>query len=264
MVSVVRKMNFDLIIDVGPAVMAACVLLSLFAGFIKGTVGFALPMILISGLATFLPAEVALAGMIIPSVVANTYQAFRNGAIAAHQSVKDHRVYLGVLLVVLVLSAQLVTLLPSWSLFLIVGVPISLMATLQLVGWRPKVDPSRRRTVEVGAGFVSGFLGGMTGAWGTATVFYLTALSTPKIEQMRVQGVVFAAGSFMFFFAHLTSGILTAPSLTLSAVLLVPVLIGLGIGYRLNARLDQEKFRTVTLIVLILAGLNLIRRGLLG
>ena len=95
-------------------------------------------------------------------------------------------------------------------------------------------------------------------------MFYLTALSTPKIEQMRVQGVVFAAGSFMFFFAHLTSGILTAPSLTLSAVLLVPVLIGLGIGYRLNARLDQEKFRTITLIVLILAGLNLIRRGLLG
>ena len=76
-------MNFDLIIDVGPVVMAACILLSLFAGFIKGTVGFALPMILISGLATFLPAEVALAGMIIPSVVANTYQAFRNGALAA-------------------------------------------------------------------------------------------------------------------------------------------------------------------------------------
>ena len=257
-------MNFELVQEIGPAVLTACVLLGFFAGFIKGTVGFGLPMILISGLATFLPPEVALAGMIVPSVVANTWQAFRNGALAARESVRDHRVYLILLLVVLVLSAQLVTLLPTWSLFLIVGIPISVMATLQLVGWRPRVEPENRRWVEVVAGIVSGFLGGMTGAWGTATVFYLTALSTPKVEQMRVQGVVFAAGSFMFFFAHMKSGILTAASLTLSSVLLLPVLAGMVIGYRLNERLDQEKFRTITLIVLIIAGLNLIRRGLLG
>ncbi len=257
-------MNFDLIQSLGPVLVAASIALALLAGFIKGTVGFALPMILISGLASFLPPDVALAGLIVPAVVANVWQALRNGPIAAIGSARIHWRFLLMLLVFIALSAQLVTTLPAWLLFLILGVPVTGFAILQLVGWRPHVDANNRRPVELGVGAFSGFLGGISGIWGPPTVLYLTALNTPKVEQMRVQGVVYGAGAITLALAHTKSGVLTAPSVTLSFLLLGPALVGLVLGFMVQDRLDQDKFRKVTLLVLVVAGLNLIRRGLMG
>jgi uncharacterized membrane protein YfcA len=36
------------------------------------------------------------------------------------------------------------------------------------------------------------------------------------------------------------------------------------IGFRMSDRLDPEVFRKVTLVVLIVAGANLVRRGIVG
>ncbi|WP_240784179.1 hypothetical protein [Tabrizicola caldifontis] len=44
------------------AEFAVALAITLFAGFVKGAVGFAMPMILISGFAVFLPQDLALAG----------------------------------------------------------------------------------------------------------------------------------------------------------------------------------------------------------
>ena len=257
-------MSFDLVQSLGPVLMFACVALALFAGFVKGTVGFALPMIMISGLASFLPPDVALAGLIVPAVVANLWQALRNGPVAAMASARAHWRFLMVMLGFIAASAQLVTTLPASILFLILGIPVSTFALIQLIGWRPRIDARNRRPVEIAAGALAGFLGGISGVWGPPFVLYLTALNTPKAEQMRVQGVVYSAGAIMLVVAHLKSGVLTAPSVTLSSLLLVPALIGLFVGFLVQDRMDQDKFRKVTLLVLVVAGLNLIRRGLMG
>jgi uncharacterized membrane protein YfcA len=71
-------------------------------------------------------------------------------------------------------------------------------------------------------------------------------------------------GSVILFLAHLRSGILNPETLTLSAIVCVPAFIGLVIGFRLHDKMDQNRFRTATLFVLVIAGLNLIRRGLMG
>lgn len=257
-------MNFELIQSLGPTLMLASVALALFAGFVKGTVGFALPMIMISGLASFLAPDVALAGLIVPAVVANVWQALRNGPVAALASARVHWRFLAMLLGFIAASAQLVTVLPASVLFLILGVPVTTFAIIQLVGWKPRIDASNRRPVELGVGAFAGFLGGISGIWGPPTVLYLTALNTPKVEQMRVQGVVYGGGAIMLVFAHMKSGVLTAPSVTLSTVLLVPALVGLVLGFMVQDRMDQDKFRKLTLLVLVVAGLNLIRRGVMG
>ncbi|MGR3289800.1 MAG: TSUP family transporter, partial [Paracoccaceae bacterium] len=110
----------------------------------------------------------------------------------------------------------------------------------------------------------AGIIGGISGVWGPPTVAYLTATDTPKTEQIRVQGVVYGAGAIVLFAAHLKSGILNTATVSLSLALLVPAMVGMLLGFRLNKRLDQDKFRYVTLIVLVVAGLNLVRRGLTG
>ena len=58
---------------------AAALAVTLFAGFVKGAVGFAMPMILVSAFAIFLPQHLALAGLILPTLVTTLSQAFRQG-----------------------------------------------------------------------------------------------------------------------------------------------------------------------------------------
>ncbi len=243
---------------------------TLLAGFVKGAVGFGMPMLMISGLATILPGEVALAALILPTVVSNTYQALRQGWRVAWDATWRFRVYLLVMLVVLGTSAQLVTVLsPPRALFVVIGLPVVLFSVMQLVGgWRPRLKPENRLRDEAAVAGVAGFFGGMSGGvWGgPPTVAYLTAIDTPKADQMRVQGVIYGLGAVVLVVAHLRSGVFsgyTAPPL--SALMLVPAMVGVAVGTWAHDRMDQAAFKRITLVVLVLAGLNLLRKGgLLG
>jgi hypothetical protein len=254
----------DIFIGLDPIYIALALSITLLAGFVKGAVGFALPMIMISGLGSFLPPEIALAALILPTVVTNLWQALRNGMGAAVQSIRRFWLFITIVLVFILGSAQMVRILPSWALFLILGVPVCGFAMLQLAGWRLHLRPERQKRAEVVLGGVAGFVGGMSGVWGPPTVTLLTALGTPKQEHVRVQGVVYGAGAVMLFAAHLKSGVLNATTLPLSLAMTVPALIGLALGFLVHDRLEQHIFRKATLIVLVIAGLNLVRRGLMG
>lgn len=239
-------------------------LVALFAGFVKGAVGFGMPLIMISGLATMLPADVALAALIVPTVFTNGHQALRQGFAAAWQAVRKFRVYLIVLLIVLCLSAQLVKVLSQELFFILIGVPIVLFCLLQLSGWKPDLKAKNRVRDECLIGTVAGISGGLSGVWGPPTIAYLTAIDTPKTEQMRVQGVIYGLGAVALIVAHMKSGIFNAQTAPLSFALLVPALAGMFLGGLVHDRMPQATFKRMTLIVLTVAGLNLIRKGLMG
>ncbi len=248
----------------GTVALGAALAIALLAGFVKGMTGFALPMILVSGLGSFLSPELTLAGMILPALVTNLFQAFRQGIQAAFQSVRTHWRYLAVMLAFLILGSQIVLSIPAGLLFLILGTTVTIFASLQLAGWRPQLSERHRRPTEVGTGALAGFLGGLTGTWGPPTALYLTALGLPRMEHVRIQGAVYGSGAVMLTLAHLQSGLLSGTGLNLSIALVFPALVGAAIGVVVQDRLDQERFRAVILTVLVLAGLNLVRRGILG
>ncbi|MDT0681647.1 sulfite exporter TauE/SafE family protein [Roseicyclus sp. F158] len=234
------------------------------AGVVKGATGFAFPMIMISTLGSFLPPQIALAALIVPTVVTNGFQAFREGPAAAWDAVRAHWLFVLVVSICLILSAQLVGLLDPRVIFAAIGVPITLFAIFQLGGWRLRITPGSKRKVEIGAAAFAGAVGGFSGVWGPPTVAYLTALDTPKTEAVRTQGVIFGLSSILLLLAHMNSGVLNPQTWPLSLAMVVPALLGLKIGQGLQDSMDQVRFRRFTLIVLVVAGLNLIRRALAG
>ncbi|WP_109466049.1 sulfite exporter TauE/SafE family protein [Albibacillus kandeliae] len=246
-----------------PVELGFAVLVVLVAGVVKGMVGFAMPMIMISGLSFFLPPELALAGLLFPTVATNGFQALRQGAAAAWESIVRFRLFLIVGGVLLLSSAQLVRVLEPDTLLVMIGGPVVFFAVIQLLGLRLRLS-SRSAVVEGLVASVAGFVGGMSGIWGPPTVMYLTALDTPKDEQMRVQGVIYGLGAVMLVAAHIGSGVLTTATAPFSALMVVPALVGMWVGGRLQDRIDQATFRKATLAVLLIAGLNLLRRGLMG
>lgn len=232
------------------------------AGAIKGALGFAMPMILISGLSSFMSVELALAGLMLPTLVTNLSQAFRQGWKAAWGTVRTYWRMLSVMVLLLAISAQLLVALSDRVLLVLLGGPIVAFALIQLAGVPLRLPVQRRRRAEWISGAIAGIYGGISGIWGPPVMIYLISVDTGKYDMVRVLGVVFLVGAVALIGGHLVSGVATAQSLGFSALLVVPGMLGLWLGYFVQDRLDPVQFRRWTLIMLVLTGLNLLRQAL--
>lgn len=245
------------------SVLAAGIIMA-FAGFTKGAIGFALPMISISGIGSIMPAEIAIAALILPGLATNIWQSLRNGFELARESLLKYWKLNFVLLIAIYGFAQLIVVIPDNVLFLILGFGITIFGTIMIVGWRPELSQSLAKKIEPIVGLIAGFFGGLSGVWGPPILLFLLAQNTPKVEMVRVQGISFLVGAFILTLAHLQSGLLNMQTGQFSAILVIPALVGMAAGFWVQDKLDQARFRKITLFVLVLAGLNLLRRGLLG
>lgn len=230
------------------------------AGVVKGIVGFAMPMIMISLLGSFLSPDLALAGLMLPTLVTNGMQALRQGPRAAAASLRQFRVFMVAAALMLIVSAQIYAFLPVSALFAAIGLPVVVFCGLQIAGWRASLT-RQHPPIEAGVGAFAGFIGGLSGVWGPPLVAYLTALNTEKTMQMRTQGAAFGLGTVLLIAAHGPSGVVRPETLTFSALLCIPAVIGMWAGTRVQDRINQETFRLMTLWILLIAGLNLLRRA---
>jgi len=126
------------------ALLGAYVVMFL-GGFIKGVVGFALPMISVSGIGSLMSVEIAILALLLPSLMTNVWQALRSGFLSARGSLAKYwRIFL-ILPVVLAGSVQVFTLLSDAILFLVLGVIIIGFAIFELSGFRGELSQDLER-----------------------------------------------------------------------------------------------------------------------
>jgi uncharacterized membrane protein YfcA len=109
---------------------------------------------------------------------------------------------------------------------------------------------------------IGGLYGGISGIWGPPLLVFLLSTGADKLQAIRAQGVVFLIGAVALLVAHLGTGLANAQTLAFSAALAVPALAGLYLGYALQDRLDQQRFRRWTQALLVVTGLNMVRLAL--
>lgn len=248
--------------DLSAPAFAAALAIALFAGLVKGAVGFAMPMIMVSAFSAFLPPDLALAGLILPTLVTNLSQAFRQGWAPARQTVALYWRILLATMVFILISSGFVHALPQRLFLLLLGVPITLFALAQLAGRNLALRLEHRARAEWVLGAIGGLYGGVSGIWGPPLLVYLLSIGADKRETVRVQGVVFLIGAVVLLLAHLHSGVLTPERAAFSLALVVPAQIGQTLGALLQDRLDQRRFRRWTQVLLVLTGLNLARQAM--
>jgi len=233
-------------------------------GLVKGAVGFALPLIAVSGISMFLPAQTAVALMMVSMLTANLWQSFRDGVGAATETIGRYRVLLLVLLPTILAFSQFLAVVPERLFFAILGGGVTLFSILQLIGWRPVFVTRAPLLSQAGAGLIGGLFGGLAGIWGPPVTLYLVAASTSKRDTMLALGVIFGLGSVVLVAGMIAAGLLNATTGLLSALLAGPAMLGMGLGLWLHDKLNAAAFRRATLVVLVLTGLNLVRRSLTG
>ena len=138
---------------------------------------------------------------------------------------------------------------------------ISVLGALAfLAGWHKPIAESWRTTSWIG--FLGGVLTGSTGMGGTPLVLFLSNQGTEKQAFRANLTACFASWTLISVLSQVWGGLLTSEVLR-HAVLMAPVaLLGRWAGMRLAPRINEERFRTFTLLLLIGTSLLAIASGL--
>ena len=243
-----------------PQFLLLASLILLFGGGIKGVIGLGLPLVSVPLLTYLLPVPVAISVLAAPVMVANCYQAARGGLLRPVLA----RIWplLVAMVVGVLLGAQLLITLNEKVLYLILGFMVVILGLVYLFGANLTISPRYERRAGVTIGLGAGLLGGVSSFLGPPIVLYLVALQLAKERFIVALAVVFFIASLPLYGTLAASGIMGGPELLLSLYAIIPVMLGVFGGQQLRLVLPQHRFRQAVLVMLVLIGFLLIRRGL--
>ncbi|MGH6642054.1 MAG: sulfite exporter TauE/SafE family protein [Bradyrhizobium sp.] len=129
---------------------------------------------------------------------------------------------------------------------------------------KPALGPIKIGVVpDIGIGIVNGLVGGLTGLGGVvSTISCQWRGWTRDVQRAVFQPVLFAAFVVISMSMAIT-GAFTPKTLKLYAVGFPFMLAGLWSGFKLYGTIDDETFRKVVLVLLMIAGLSLIVTALM-
>jgi len=232
----------------------------LLAAFVKGASGMGFPLIATPTVALLLDIRVAITILIIPNLVMDVTQVFRGGF---PLPVLRRFGWLFVVTVVGVfLGTKVLVTLPLWALNLCLGAMVLVFVFSNWLHFEFIVPPRLEKSLNVPAGFISGFLNGMTNAAGPALAIYLYSLKLKKADFIKSISTIFIVTKLSQLVAVSTWNLFNPSTLGLSLGLTLFVLIGFRAGLKTQDRINQHNFNRGLLMLLFVIGITLIVRAL--
>lgn len=232
----------------------------LLAGVVKGVIGIGLPTISVTILALFVDPRVAIALVMIPSLISNTWQVWQGG-----QVMRPARLlwpYVVAMMIAMYITSLFAADAPVGLIVTGIGVVVVLWTLTSLWKTPPPLPDRYDLVVQPAAGVLAGILGGMSGIWSPSMVVYLLARRVNKEDFVQFTGFIILCGTIPLALGYITTGLLNRETAIASALMILPTLAGLYVGRQLRNRINNEQFFRVLLIVFCLMGLNLIWRGI--
>ncbi len=145
---------------------------------------------------------------------------------------------------------------------ILMGCAVAAFAMASLLRPTMRIAPRFERPTSIAAGALGGFTGGMTLIGGPPVIMLLVALRLEKEEFIGIIGLVYLTQLIPAGFSLAGMGVLRAEHIVPGLAALIPVGAALLAGQWVRKRIDQERFRKVLLVSMVLIGLNLIRKAL--
>jgi uncharacterized membrane protein YfcA len=158
------------------------------------------------------------------------------------------------------LGATLVGDLSQTLLKLMLGVFLISLSVAFLV--RPRLAfPANSKTLVLGGG-VSGFIVGLIGTGGALRATFLAGLKLDKEKYIATAAVIALGTDATRIPSYLSSGFLTEQYYYFIPILFGIALGGSFVGRKIVNRIDQEKFKKIVLIAIMLASIKFIVEGI--
>ena len=233
----------------------------LLAGTVKGVIGMALPTVSLGVLAATIGLKEAIVLMTIPSFVTNVWQ----GAVGGHLAELMKRLWL--LLVAMLagiwLATAALTMEDTSILAALLGVTLVIYAIAGLT--TPQMPRPGRREPWMSPiiGGTTGLLAGLTGSTVIPVVPYLQTLGMNRNTFIQAMGICFSAAALGLALALGGRDLFPRDLGLLSAVGVIPALIGMTFGQMLRKRLSEQRFRQVFFYSTIVLGLYIAARAVI-
>ncbi|MCB1803860.1 MAG: sulfite exporter TauE/SafE family protein, partial [Candidatus Competibacteraceae bacterium] len=131
----------------------------------------------------------------------------------------------------------------------------------QVLPTRWRIQRRDERWLSPLAGLASGFVGGLTGLYGTIILSYLIALRLDKDTFVGTISLLYLVGIIVLSATLAGHRLLTVTELIGTVLVLLPTFAGMLLGRRLRQRISQPLFRQLLLLLLTVIGSSLIWRG---
>lgn len=233
----------------------------LAAGTVKGVLGVGLPMIAVPLIASVTNPAHAIALASVPIVVSNAWQAIHGGH--TKDCIRRFWPMLAGVIAGTVIGVQILATFDQKFVSGTLGFVLVAFTGLQAMPRSITLDSRGERWLGLPLGVVGGVLGGMSSLFGPLLIVYLVALRLPKDVFVAAVALLFFTGSLPLFLGLVAHGILSPQQIVLSSLSSLPVIAGLVIGRRLRHHVPQTLFERGLSLILVVIGLNLIRRAFL-
>ncbi len=224
-------------------------------GTLKGATGMGIPVIAVPALAAFFGVPFAIAVLIVPILVTNTWQAWH------FRSHWPGLTFLPRLLLWAALGIMagtwLLTTLPANLLSLGLGLSTILFVILRLARPALTIPPATARRWAPAVGAVAGTLQGATGVSAPVSVTFANGMRLSRPQFVLTVSALFLAFVLTQIPALMLAGLLTWERMLYSLVALVPVAAGMPIGARLAKLLSPQAFDRLILVLLVAIAMKL-------
>ncbi len=229
-------------------------------GLVKGIVGIGLPLTSIALLTLFLDLRLAIPLLVVPILATNVVQAFRGGRFV--ELLARYWLMLVSGAVGVWIGVAALYRVDLHYLQITLGVVVCFYSLINLLSVRLSVSEASKPVVSPIVGVMSGVLAGTTGSIGLPVAMYFQALGLTKDIFVQAVGIQFLiTGSFLAVALACEKG-LNMETLPASALAMIPAFLGMWAGQKVRDKVSEDRFRTWLFVLLMLIGLNLIRKGL--
>jgi uncharacterized protein len=244
-----------------PATLAFVAVAYLLAGTVKGVIGLGLPTVSIGILTLVLSPAEAAAVLIVPSFATNIWQMLHGPHFAA--LVKRLWTLLAGVLAGVWLTAGVLTNAQSGTAVAGLGAALILYAAIGLSSVRLTVPRRAEPWLSPLVGVSTGAVLGATGVFVIPAIPYLQALDLDRDELVQAMGLSFTVSTVALTAILAGNGLFRVETAGLSALAVVPAIVGMVAGRRIRARVDAAMFRRLFFVGMLGLGLHLVVRAVL-
>lgn len=242
-----------------PAALAVTLGAFFVGSFVKGAIGFGMPLVTMSLIPLVAPVEIGLATNMLMALVLNAAQLREAGL--ARAAIRRFWPVAAGLAAGVAAGAPLIALVDDDALRLMIGLTVLGFVALSVTGAALRIAPAAERRAGLAVGLVAGVLGALTSANGPVFVMYLAALGPDRAMFRAALGFLFISTAVFAGSGYIALGVIDLDRVGLAALCGAPAALGLVAGMRLGKRLDQRLFRAVVLAALALIGVNYVLRS---
>jgi uncharacterized membrane protein YfcA len=245
-----------------PGTVALIGLTFVLAGVVKGVAGMGLPTVSMGVLGAFMPPVGATSLLLIPSFVTNVWQLVTGSDFRALIA-RLWGMMAGILIGTLVGVRLLTGANTRWT-TIGLGVALTIYAVYSLLA-QPFSVPKRVETwLSPAIGLVTGLISGATGVFTIPAVPYLQGLDLEKDDLIQALGLSFTVSTVALAIGLVGHGAFHLGDLALSALAIVPALIGMWLGTIIRGKISAKTFRISFLCCLGVLGVELAGRALIS